>query len=91
MNGENARFGRGCGQLAWTLSRFTPDREHFANATYLLGFDHRFEEALVVVPGPREWAWSAGSRLRVPMRMDFRSDAADRSSAGMSRDVYKRI
>ena len=44
------------------------DREHFANMSYLTGFDPRFEEA-IAGPGPgpaRPRCWSATSARRTP-------------------------
>ena len=43
------------------------DREHFANLSYLTGFDPRFEEALLIlVPGQPPHCWSATRAWRTP-------------------------
>ena len=47
------------------------DREHFANLAYLLNFDPRFEEALLVLNrrGRRVQGLKEGTRSRTPARI----------------------
>src|ERR1700749_2647280 len=47
-----ARFRKRLGDAGFTAAVVYADREHFANLSYLTGFDPRFEEALLIlVPG----------------------------------------
>ena len=51
-------------QLGLTHTVVYGDREHFANLTYLTGFDPRFEESLLIVGRNDDAADPGGERVR---------------------------